>query len=265
MHYHDPKYTIFREGDDGDAFYYIITGKVTHYVQSSINGKYRLNNVAESKEGDCFGELGILYGIKRNSSAITTSYVELLSLSKENYDKEIKGDALVIHQKAINFFKKNEILNVIPDDIMLEIVNKCKKPIEFKSNEVMLKQGVKSDYVYFIIKGNVKLLKRVDFKKSASFVVPNPPNNEDYLDNNFATKLVEVKQLTRGESVGIYELLRNLPSVCSAIATMPTSCYKMSLQDFKIVDSLNFQIIQTLTEPYPDDDDLRKSFLQSLK
>ncbi|CAG9319374.1 unnamed protein product [Blepharisma stoltei] len=262
------KETIFREGDDGEAFYYIISGKVIHYVSSSKNGKTKLISVAESKEGDSFGELGLLYGIKRSSSAITNTPVEAMVLTKENYDKETKGDDLEIQTKAIHFFQKHKLLQSIPQQLLIDIAKKCKKPIEFKTSDLIVKQGFKSDAIFFIIKGAVKLMRRIDFKKIPnlySILSPSQPNDADYQEQNIETKLVEIQNLSKGDSIADYEVLRNLPCSCTAIATMPTKVYKVSMQDLKLLDSTDFQNLVNFTESLPDDNEIRKIYIHTEK
>ncbi|CAG9318726.1 unnamed protein product [Blepharisma stoltei] len=269
LHSFGIKQVIFKQGDEADAFYIILSGRVSISAEQTRDGKTWSETVAELKEDDTFGELGLIYGTPRAATAISTTYVELIGLSKEAYDKEIKGDDIQIKTKAFKYFRKHPFFSLIPDEILRQISNKAKKPIEFKTNDIISKQGSKADAIYFITQGSVKLLRRVDFKvvKNANDVSfsMNDPKSFDYSEMQIETKLVEVEHLTKGDFVGAYESFRNLAYQCSAIATMPTAAYKVNPQDFRFVDAYDMQEILNMTSPCPSDKELRRNYIQGLR
>lgn len=258
---------IFRQGDEADAFYIILSGRVNLTVRNSNDST---EIIAELKEDDTFGELGLIYGGSRTASAISMSTCEVIKLSKEVYDKEIKGDDILVKAKAYKHFRKHALFKCVSDSFLEEISSKAKKPIEFRTNDIILKQGVKPDGVYFITRGTVKLLKRIDFRvikncgTDTSFSI-NEPQNEDYQYQQVETRLVEVEQLGKLDFIGAHEVFHGLNSSCSVIATMPTSAYKVNPQDFRFIDSHSMQFIMNMTSPCPSDKELRKHHVQNMK
>lgn len=239
----------------------ILSGRVGLYINTNKEGKIRLSSIAELKEGDCFGESALLYGAKHTASAITTTNVELMVLKKEDYDHEFKGDEMLIQEKIIKYFKKQAIFQQIPEDKLDFIVKKTKRPIEYKTSDVIIKQGSPSDAFYFIAKGWAKAVKRVDFKKSQS--VLDPPTARDYEYKNFESKIIEIEELAKGSIIGAYEALRNLPYNISVICTMPCSIYRVSLQDLRFLDLYEMQSLMNAAPAPLLDSDIRSQHLNS--
>lgn len=61
--------TIFKQGDEADSMYFIVSGEVLINDKSILRG------------GDFFGEIGILYKIPRMATVRAKTYVELLQLN----------------------------------------------------------------------------------------------------------------------------------------------------------------------------------------
>jgi CRP-like cAMP-binding protein len=74
---------IFHEKDEGDSFYIINRGQVKVLRQAG-RGPQLLSTLAP---GDFFGEMALLYGRRRSATIETASEVELLRLSKPNFDR----------------------------------------------------------------------------------------------------------------------------------------------------------------------------------
>lgn len=114
------------------------------------------------------------------------------------------------------------------------------KPVGFKTSDIIIRQGDVSENFYIILKGRVKALRRLDFRRSPlSKNVPysgSPPRPDDYANSRVDQKLVEFEQLTKGDLLGAYEVFRKIPYSHSVVSTMPTQCYKLQLSDFKYVD-----------------------------
>ena len=78
--------TIFEEGEEGQHFYIINKGKVK--VLRKARGEPRL--IATLVPGDYFGEAALLYGRRRSATVAAETNVELLRLSKEDFDNLLK-------------------------------------------------------------------------------------------------------------------------------------------------------------------------------
>lgn len=83
---------IFREGDDGDAMYLIITEEVEISVNTS-GGSVVVDRLAD---GDIFGEMSLLVDLPRSATAKATKTSKLVSFTKEqllNYVQNERGFA----------------------------------------------------------------------------------------------------------------------------------------------------------------------------
>ena len=236
----------------------ILSGRVGIYINTNKDGKIRLNNIAELKEGDCFGESALLYGAKHKSSGITTTNVEVMILRKEDYDAEFKGDEALIQKKIHKFFKKQPIFAKIPEEKLEFIVKKTKRGIEYKTNDVICKQGCVADAFYFIAKGRAKVLKRVDYKKVKQGLVA--PTARDYEYKLFDSKLIELEEISKRAVVGAFETMRNVNYNTSVICSMPCLVYKVSLQDLRMLDFYETQSMVSSTLPPPNDNDIRNKY-----
>jgi CRP-like cAMP-binding protein len=79
--YNDGAY-IVREGDQGEAFFILLTGEAG--VVKESNGKSG-TLVAYLKAGDYFGEMAILNRYERSASVIARGQVECLALSESDF------------------------------------------------------------------------------------------------------------------------------------------------------------------------------------
>jgi CRP-like cAMP-binding protein len=75
---------IFHERDEGQNFYIINQGKVRVLRHGSGRAPKLIATLAP---GDFFGETALLYGRRRSATVEAASDVELLRLSKENFDR----------------------------------------------------------------------------------------------------------------------------------------------------------------------------------
>jgi CRP-like cAMP-binding protein len=78
---HEPGSTIVRQGDPGDRFYVLRSGRVAVIHEQDEQEKA----LAELKAGDCFGELALLLGVPRTASVVARNRVETLSLGTEDF------------------------------------------------------------------------------------------------------------------------------------------------------------------------------------
>ncbi len=73
---------IFDSGDPSDALYVVASGKVNIVITSS-DGKELI--LAVLGAGQVFGEMGLLDASPRSAAAVTASPVELVSISREDF------------------------------------------------------------------------------------------------------------------------------------------------------------------------------------
>lgn len=73
---------IVREGDPGDALYVVLEGRARILVSSSLGDEA---TVADLGPGDCIGEFSVLDGLPRSATAVATTDVRTLGISREDF------------------------------------------------------------------------------------------------------------------------------------------------------------------------------------
>lgn len=91
--------TIIKQGDDGDYYYIIKTGKCKVTRASKTGSELTLATLGD---GDAFGEEALLSEAKRNANIIMTTDGVLMRLSKEDFNSLLKEPMLswVTNQQA---------------------------------------------------------------------------------------------------------------------------------------------------------------------
>ncbi|HUO58985.1 MAG TPA: cyclic nucleotide-binding domain-containing protein [bacterium] len=76
-------YEIVRQGDPGDAFYLIASGRVTVWINK---GNKRVH-VANLYADNYFGEMSLISNAPRNATVIAEGLTELFVLEKHNFER----------------------------------------------------------------------------------------------------------------------------------------------------------------------------------
>jgi CRP-like cAMP-binding protein len=92
---------IFADGDHGATMYIIQSGKVCLFREHSGNKRV----LGELGKGDFFGEMSILEGLPRNTSAEAVDATELIEINSTTFDRMIKGNIEI----AIRLLRKLSI------------------------------------------------------------------------------------------------------------------------------------------------------------
>jgi CRP-like cAMP-binding protein len=92
---------IFTEGDLGTTMYIVQSGKVRLFRM--VESQKRIQGVME--KGDFFGEMSILEGLPRTTSAEALDDTELIEINSMTFDKMIKGNIEI----AIRMLRKLSI------------------------------------------------------------------------------------------------------------------------------------------------------------
>ena len=81
---YSPGETIFKENDEGDALYIIVAGSIR-----VIKGRNRRVTLAILREGDVFGEMGILDQQPRSATIEVESRVRVLTIKRDDFQRLI--------------------------------------------------------------------------------------------------------------------------------------------------------------------------------
>jgi CRP-like cAMP-binding protein len=79
------KQVVFREGDSGDCMYYIVWGSVGVYIGYGTPSEKKL---AELRQGDYFGEMGLLDHEKRSATIVSLDHGTVLNRISDAEFKE---------------------------------------------------------------------------------------------------------------------------------------------------------------------------------
>jgi CRP-like cAMP-binding protein len=92
---------VFQEGDVGATMYIVQSGRVRLY--RAADGAE--TDLGEMEKGDFFGEMSILEGLPRSSSAEASESSELIEINSSTFDKMIRGNIEI----AIRMLRKLSI------------------------------------------------------------------------------------------------------------------------------------------------------------
>lgn len=82
--YYPAEYTVFKEGDEGDALYIVKKGAVQVFHPPKEEGDLP-KTVAEITEGGVFGEMALISDVPRTASVKTLDESEIFILSKQDF------------------------------------------------------------------------------------------------------------------------------------------------------------------------------------
>lgn len=215
--------TIIRQGDMGDAFYIVQSGRVSVWQQDD-QGWDRLVN--EHNRGGTFGELALLHDAPRNATCIAATPTTVLVLERKDF--QLVRPYFEVEGKVEQPIRYMQILHNIPlfaetSNERLKQIAACLTPESFGANKVFLRQGEAGDKFYIIEEGEVEV-----------FAV----------DEEGQEKVVARRR--RGEYVGEMALLLDIPRTASVrtvesstLLTLPRDEFlELMAQDLEVHRSL---------------------------
>ncbi len=151
--------TIFKLGDEGDAFYLIRDGEVNVYIKDN-------QLIAILGEGQFFGEMSLLSKEVRNATITTSKQTNFVKLSRTGFLSIIERDKSlqkkmneVVSERKENFKKIAETPNMAlvnrklldlnkSVNVHLDIISQCTIETEFGSALLATMPGSRYPYVY---------------------------------------------------------------------------------------------------------------------
>jgi CRP-like cAMP-binding protein len=98
-------YEVIKQGDPGDAFYLIASGKVSVW-KSKTFGK---SKVADLGEDQFFGEMALMSNEPRNATIVAEEVTELFVLQRYDFEKILlKNPVIATELKKAFFERKNK-------------------------------------------------------------------------------------------------------------------------------------------------------------
>eukprot|EP00794_Sanderia_malayensis_P005982 gene5982-6678_t len=148
----EPGDHIIDQGDDGDNFYVIDSGKYDILVAK--NGVDETVGCYDDKGS--FGELALMYNTPRAATIIATTSGILWALDRVTFRKILLKAAAKKRKMQEELLENVPMLAHLTDHERLSLVDALETK-HFQDGERIIKQGDGADWMYFIVKGKVSV------------------------------------------------------------------------------------------------------------
>jgi predicted acylesterase/phospholipase RssA/CRP-like cAMP-binding protein len=155
---------LFSQGDTGDAFYIVVSGKLQASVRSSVDEKTFVSVVTS---GQFVGEMALLTAQPRSATVTALEDSELLRLTKSDFDRlEQKHPNLLagLASQLLPRFQRDQTRKVLKnlfgdfdDALLLSLLGKLDCG-HLNSGETLFCQGQQGDEMYIIIQGRLRIV-----------------------------------------------------------------------------------------------------------
>nr|XP_022302979.1 uncharacterized protein LOC111110671 isoform X4 [Crassostrea virginica] len=168
---YEAKRFIVKEGGAPENAYIVLYGSIV----TAILDDHKLSATSIDvliKRGQPFGEIGVFKNQRRGGSNITNEYTEILRIPAEDYKKIFMGGVLT-NPENDQFLKKFGFLRQWPLKCLREEPGKYFVTY-FQRNVILTRDSNKSDWIYIVKEGSLRVLKRLEKVKP----IVNPRSGE---------------------------------------------------------------------------------------
>ena len=292
-----PNDIVIRQGDQGDCLYYILHGLVTIQlsiqIDTGIQDKNQIviveKNIGELRDGEIFGELALLYNIPRTASVIALTDTSLIKIDKMPFTKYLKNVFEGQLQDQIEFLQICPIFNKMPKELLIKlgIRSVIKK---FATGQIILKNDTKSESIFVIRRGTVKVIKEILFIKNENKIrkkrlrrnrsqildyedytnrqqlenekvlelLALGPSEEDMREDNFIKKSITLEILKIGDIFPSYYSSNELYLDVQFESDNPCELIELDISHIKEIIPETFEFIKKYSKPYPSEEFLRR-------
>jgi len=170
----------------------------------------------------------------------------------------------------VDFLQCVEALHGVKDTILKRLATRCETKI-FGTYNTIVRQGETVNHVYFIKKGKVKVLKKIDFRKprgakSQTFEeLIKDPTEDEYIKKQTEAKVIEINELGVGDVFGEVAVFTSTPCDYTIVTSMTTEVLMVDKSEFLRIDKAAiFQFI-SYAKAYPPDREYRKNYYKARK
>ena len=157
------------------------------------------------------------------------------------------------------FFKNLPLFHYVSEN-ELNMLSDVSNYRRYPTNTLVLRQDDFPESIYFIKAGRIKVLKKVDFKipsnvKEANkieFLIQDPVLR-DYEEKKVESKLLEIDELTNGDSFAEYAAILKEQIQYSVITCMPSEVITVDIDDFKKLGKNFAEAIIKFSKVIPED------------
>jgi len=248
---------IIKEGDRGYIFYIIIEGAVGIYKKG-----YGLITTLE--KGRFFGERALTSNEFefRQATVIVSSQpsCEVLVLHKSAYDGIIKGYQENLRTEAYKVLKSVPLFSRWGRR-MLERVCSLLERREVPANTLIFKQGDLPDYIYFIVDGNIEIIKEITVLTKNRW--PKAGGGTEEVTRKTVNKF-KILDIGPGKYFGEIAIVNNTSRAATCQSTEPTVL--LALDKFEFLNLLHkghaMANVYSQTQGYPNDEHILNLFSQ---
>lgn len=153
---------IVSEGQMGDAMYAICQGDVS--VRRQLQGQ-PAREVATMKEGDIFGEIGLVLGGPRLATVVAKGEVIALEFHRSAMDTVLKKhpgvgqaiDRFYRERLLQNLLRASPVFRPLSQDAKEQLAKEF-EPLTYDSGEVLILQGSTGDGLYLLLRGTCEVI-----------------------------------------------------------------------------------------------------------
>jgi len=142
--------TCIKQGDSGDMFYVIASGE----FDISVDGKV----VATYKDGQCFGELALMYNAPRAATVSASKVSQVWMIHRLTYRKIVKAEFNKNLDQNHAFLMKVDMLKGLSGDQKQSLAEALER-VEYKAGDVIFEQGSVGLSMYIVRSGKIVIYK----------------------------------------------------------------------------------------------------------
>lgn len=200
---------IIRQGDQGDNFYTIVSGRAKVVVLEN-DGREKI--VGTLSTGDSFGETALIEKGPRTASIVTLTPVAVFEMSREGFEKFLASNA-ENRERITGRIRLGKMLLASPvfafmSQKQISYLIKNLKPERIKAGTTVFKQGDTGDKFYFIQEGSIRL---------------------ERFENSLRTLDIILKQ---GDFFGEMALVKNIPRTATAESVNDSLLFSLDKETF---------------------------------
>lgn len=205
----DAGFHVIDEGDDGDFFYIIESGKFDIYKK--VDGEEKLLGSYDGKGS--FGELALMYNAPRAATIVSNTEGMLWAMDRHTFRKIVVKATAKKRRSYEEFLKKVEILSVLEEHEVTKVADAIETK-EYADGQLIFSQGDAPDFFYIVVSGEVDITRKGD-------------------DKSEPEKSVHLVTLDSGKFFGELAFLTNSPRAASIHAKGPVKCGCLDVQAFE--------------------------------
>ncbi|GMH96690.1 hypothetical protein TrST_g5288 [Triparma strigata] len=251
------KAVIINEGERGYTFYIIIDGTVAIY-------KKGYGKITTLGKGKFFGERALTSDKYEYRQATVICeckpFCKLLVLHKSDYDAIIRNYQESIRAEAYKVLKGVTLFKNWSRS-RLERVCSMLERREVPANTLIFKQGDLPDFIYFIVDGNIEIIKEITVSSTNRWPVAGGGHEEKV--RKFVNKF-KILDIGTGKYFGEIAIVNNTVRAATCQTTVPTTL--LALDKFEFLHLLNkghaMANVYSQTQGYPNDEDILDLFSQ---